>query len=125
MKLVRFVMTTPVKSMKVGTSIAEAIEFFSRHEISGAPIVNEAGFAVGILSRSNLVSNESFQGKLVQDLMTPFVFDVHPNQTVLEVAKTMMNLNIHRVIITENQKPVGVLTSLDVVREFVAEHQAL
>lgn len=123
MKLVRFCMSTPVKTLLVGTTIAEAIDFFTLNDISGAPVVNDKGFAVGILSRSNLVSNKDFSEQKVQDLMTPFVFDVGPNQTILEVAKKMTEVNIHRVIITENNKPVGVITSLDIVREFVNQNK--
>ena len=116
-------MSTPVKTLLVGTTIAEAIDFFTLNDISGAPVVNDKGFAVGILSRSNLVSNKDFSEQKVQDLMTPFVFDVGPNQTILEVAKKMTEVNIHRVIITENNKPVGVITSLDIVREFVNQNK--
>ena len=117
-------MSTPVKSLPVNTSIPDAIDFFTVNEISGAPIVNDKGFAVGILSRSNLVSNQDLSDKQVQDLMTPFVFDVHPNQTILEVAKKMTDFKIHRVIVTENNKPVGVITSLDIVSEFVDQNQS-
>jgi transcriptional regulator len=121
MKKVKDVMSSPVKTILVTTPINQVIDYFKVNSISGAPVVNAAGFAVGILSRTNLVSIGDFEGKTAQDLMTPFVFEITPDKELLEVAKKMTEVNIRRVVVTEDGKPVGVVTALDIVRDYVEQ----
>lgn len=113
-------MSSPVKTINVETPITDVIDLFKVNSISGAPVVNNLGYAVGLISRSNLVQDADFAGKTAQDLMTPFVFDITPEQDLLQVAKKMAEFNIRRVIVAEDEKPVGVVTALDIVREYIA-----
>lgn len=52
----------------------------------------------------------------VKDIMTPTVHDVSANATMKEVAAAMVRNRIHRVFVSDNQKIVGVLSALDVLR---------
>ena len=42
---------------------------------------------------------------------------------VNEVAETMVRLHIHRIIVVEDQRPVGIISSLDLVQ--TSHHSAL
>lgn len=119
MKTVRDVMSSPVKSLALDTKIDEVIDFFKTHKISGAPVVNKQGFAMGIISRSDLFSQKGIGDRPVQDFMTPFVFEVSPDDSLLHVARSMVAAKVHRIVALEDSKPVGIVTSLDLVKDYV------
>ncbi|MDX1693232.1 MAG: CBS domain-containing protein [Ketobacteraceae bacterium] len=52
----------------------------------------------------------------VKDIMTPMVHEVPADATVKEAAAAMVRNRIHRVFVSRNQKIVGVLSALDVLR---------
>ena len=56
-------------------------------------------------------------GKLkVSDAMQDQMLVCSPEQSILEVSKTMLAERIHRVIVVEGEKPVGIVSSLDLVK---------
>ena len=52
----------------------------------------------------------------VKDIMTPTVHDVTSGASIKEVSSAMVRNRIHRVFVSENQKIVGVVSALDVLR---------
>lgn len=52
----------------------------------------------------------------VNDVMARHLIAVSPADSLLDVAKTMKQHKIHRVLVTENRRLVGVITSFDFVR---------
>ena len=54
----------------------------------------------------------------VRDIMTPMIFKVAEDDSVKEVAETMLKGNIHRVFVTRDSKLVGVVTTLDMLKVF-------
>lgn len=56
----------------------------------------------------------------VQEVMTRNVVSVRPDTPVSEAAKTMSKRGIHRVLVTEDDTLVGILTSTDLVRAIAA-----
>jgi CBS domain-containing protein len=57
---------------------------------------------------------------LVRDIMNSPVITAGPGDTVVDIANKMKEHNIGSVIITENEKPVGIVTDWDVVSKVVA-----
>ncbi len=53
---------------------------------------------------------------LVADIMTPVVFEVTPDTSLLQVAEAMVRGKIHRVLVTEDNKLLGIITALDLLR---------
>ncbi|MGI9429191.1 MAG: CBS domain-containing protein [Bythopirellula sp.] len=54
-------MSRDVVSISTNSTMAEAAEIFLRHHISGAPVVDEFGHCVGILSATDLMKAEYSQ----------------------------------------------------------------
>lgn len=65
-------------------------------------------------------SPELLGSEVVGDWMTPRVISVLPSATLRHVCATMSKESIHRVLVVERNRLLGIITSLDVVR-FVAE----
>ena len=59
---------------------------------------------------------------LVRDIMNSPVITAGPSDTVVDIASKMKEHNIGSVIITENEKPVGIVTDWDVVSKVVASN---
>jgi CBS domain-containing protein len=142
------VMTTEPICVEPSTTIRELWSIFDRNEISGAPVVDQQGRAVGVVSKTDLLRrysegnvNEAAsylfemlaeQGDLdqgkdiasephfsVNDVMTESPITAAPDTPVAEVARRMHDARVHRVIVVDKHDvPVGIITSLDLLRVF-------
>lgn len=52
----------------------------------------------------------------VRDIMTPRIFKVSEDSTVQEVSDTMIKGHIHRVFVTREEKVVGIISAVDMLR---------
>ena len=52
----------------------------------------------------------------VRDVMTPVVHNVPVTASVAEAARIMVDQHIHRLIVTQGKQPVGIITSLDLLK---------
>lgn len=51
----------------------------------------------------------------VQELMTPYVHSCSPDAPVVEVCEMMVWKEIRRVVVLEDKKPVGMISSIDLI----------
>jgi predicted transcriptional regulator len=52
----------------------------------------------------------------VRDVMTPVVYQVPVTASAAEAARLMVEQHIHRLVVTEGKEPVGIITSLDLLK---------
>ncbi len=52
----------------------------------------------------------------VRDVMTPVVHQVPASAPVAEAARIMIEHHIHRLVVTQGREPVGIITSMDLLR---------
>jgi CBS domain-containing protein len=52
----------------------------------------------------------------VRDVMTPVVHQVAATASVAEAARIMIEHHIHRLVVTQKKEPVGMITSMDLLR---------
>jgi CBS domain-containing protein len=52
----------------------------------------------------------------VRDVMTPVIHQVPATATVAEAARVMVREHIHRLVVTQGREPVGIITSMDLLR---------
>lgn len=131
-------MTANPVSIRHDATILEAVDLFTRRGISAAPVIDEAGRPLGVLSRTDiLIHNREFVGAFapseyagttssqVRDLMTPVVFCVSPQAPVSRVVHEMVSLKVHHLfVVEENGTLVGVISVLDVLRGLVPKTRA-
>ncbi|MBK7583894.1 MAG: CBS domain-containing protein [Myxococcales bacterium] len=139
-------MTQKVLTVSADWSLTELKAFLLERGISGAPVVDEKGKLVGVVSSTDLLRSEdgreSTQGsffaaslerpldedeletlfvegaptQVVGDVMTPVVFQIAADAEIDEAADTMVRGRIHRIVVTEGESVVGIVTALDLVR---------
>jgi predicted transcriptional regulator len=56
----------------------------------------------------------------VRDVMTPVIHQVPIAASVSQAARIMVDQHIHRLVVTKGKEPVGIITSMDVLK-MVAE----
>lgn len=52
----------------------------------------------------------------VRDVMTPVIHQVPVTASVAEVARIMVEQHIHRLVVTRGKDPVGIITSMDLLK---------
>ncbi len=91
-----------------------------------ALVVIEGGKAIGVLSQTDIVLAR--QGRTaadaanlkVGDWMTEGCATVDIDAPMSEAITKMMKLRVHRLLVTENERPMGVLSMTDIVRKAIA-----
>jgi len=126
MLCVRDIMTSDVFSLPSDAPIEQAIWSFSAKEISGAPVRDPRGNLVGVLSKSDLVDpmrHELNEEATVADAMTPAVWAVHPDASVMDAVRLMVDKGIHRVLVVRGPGQLeGIVTSMSIMKALADGH---
>lgn len=105
----------------------EAERLLKTYRVSGLPVVDGREL-VGVISQSDIVLARSSQmigdhwdRMRVRNLMTAPPVTVHATATLPHAAHLMVTHQIHRlVVIGDDGAPIGVLTTLDLLRSITA-----
>ena len=120
-------------------TVREAMALLTDRGFSAAPVIDDAGRPVGVVSRTDLLVHqreainhpvipereaipegfevEEVDGALVRDVMTPVVFCVDPGTPAAAVVKQLLGLKIHRLFVVDDGGVLtGVISTVDVLR---------
>lgn len=145
MKTARDVMIHPVLAVREAWTVRELASYFIEKSISGAPVLDDSGRLTGVVSLSDIVDQVTRdrepappsargwegrynpedlrglaiedEGRVVADIMTPTFFTVPEDTPLPDIARTMVAGRIHRLLVTSLGRVVGIVTTLDVLRE--------
>ncbi len=88
--------------------------------VSGLPVVDNWGRAIGVISKTDLVEHEvgpAPSGRAVVDVMAPFVLSLTSDDSIGRAAALMAYEGVHRVVVVDRSgHVVGLVSSLDVAR---------
>lgn len=126
-KTIAELMTPSPVSLREGATIPEAVACLTSRGISGAPVIDEAGRPVGVLTESDLMIHDRERSAgaagsepdraSVRDVMTPAVFTLRTDAPAVTVIEHMRALHVHRIfVVDEYGILVGVVTALDLLR---------
>jgi len=118
-------------------SMKEAARLLLQNHISGAPVVDNDGQCIGVLSATDFVTLTkkigdkghpcvgSTEWEVVVEMMpedelaqfmTPDPVMVSPRTSICRLARQMVDAHIHRVIVVDAEnRPIGIVTSTDLV----------
>ena len=132
-------------SINANAVVQEAIAFLIDKGFSAAPVIDEAGKPIGVLSRTDILVHdrarttshvpdyysrsdlaadrvpkgfqvENVDRTRVRDLMTPAVFSVTLETPAARVVADMLALRVHRLFVVDARGVlVGVISPLDVL----------
>lgn len=124
--LVKDIMTKKVITVHADEPVSEVIKSLISNDISGLIVIDYIGDVVGMISAIDIFkvfneSDERNQDFLAEDIMTPYMIDIQAETSAEDAAKIMLEKGIHRLVVTvspSKKKPVGIITSTDIVRAF-------
>jgi CBS domain-containing protein len=118
-------------SIRADATVHEAVAALTEHGYGSAPVIDEAGRPLGVVSRGDILvhdrqkgtkpgaaaAGETPDGTLVRVIMTPAVFSVEPGTPAAQVVEQMLALKVHRLyVVEEDGTLVGVISAPDVLR---------
>lgn len=122
-------MTTKLVTFKPDTDLFEAINIFSDSNISGAPVVDDRGELIGILSEVDCLKSilrytyhDEEMGGTVGDFMTTRVDTVNFDADIIAISELFIEGKRRRMPVMRDGKLVGQISRKDVLRavkEFV------
>lgn len=150
------IMSSPVRSVSADATLREAAQSLLDWGFSGAPVLDEGGGVVGVLSLKDiaryakwhldaeaaseegkqereelaelnarerglraLMHLDRLEGATVRQVMTSRVASVRTGTPLTEATAILLEGPIHRLLVTNSRgKPVGVVSTMDVVRFF-------
>ena len=141
------IMSSPVVTVTDTMSLKEVSRLLLTRQISGAPVLDEKGLPVGVVTLKDVVRSsprggngistsvgEQYvlkPGRSKQDViatmnsqvadgvyavMTPYVYRVEEDTSVLEIARIMTLAHIHRLFVSEGNRISGVVSALDMLK---------
>lgn len=117
------VMNKKITSVRADQSMTDIANLFVEGQLSTAPVVDEQGCCVGVLSATDFLKRDSDSPDhisrdwdLAETHMTRAVQSVSGNATLLNAAKIMCAQHIHHLFVLDHDgRPVGVVSTMDIV----------
>jgi CBS domain-containing protein len=134
----RDVMTHRVHTLQPTLSVEDAVRFFIRHGVKGAPVVEQEK-VVGVVSEKDIFralypsvtefynnpelwmeeaelegNAKAIAAKQVRDIMTKQVVTAPPDTPIMQAGAMMLAHRVHRIVVMESGRLVGIATRSDV-----------
>lgn len=135
---VKDIMSTDLITVKEDATIRDLIKIFADNDISGVPVLDKNGYISGVVSSIDILKNESshnfyiepfmknieislfedakFFDQPISTIMSKDLYTINPGGTVAGMAKIMYEKRIHRLLVTEYDKLVGIVSSFDLLK---------
>jgi len=114
------VMSRDVATVSPGSTVVSAAKIMSSNNIS-CLIVSKNGCLSGIVTETDMLKKavadgHDFHMMKVEQIMSSPIRSAARNLSIMEAGKIMEAENIRRLVILEEQQPVGIITQSDMVR---------
>jgi CBS-domain-containing membrane protein len=130
------IMTRHAITVRAELSLEQLRALFLERDISRAPVIDERGHLLGMISKTDLVVDQHRRNdnevdprgagepgghvhaidNTVRDIMTPIAFTVHATTSVGDAARRMLQDHLHAVpVVGQAGQLLGVLSATDIV----------
>lgn len=119
-KLVKHLMTSPAITIETTTQIKRAIEILKEYNIGFLPIT-KSNIIVGVITDRDIlirgIGNYKLNSHIDKIMTTGEIQFVNPDTTLKEAAEIMVKNKIRRLVVLNDGKIIGVLTSKHLLKE--------
>jgi len=106
---------------KPDSPLQEVVKVMADTEVHAVMVTEQEGEPpVGVVSHIDVIAHygENLSAIQARDVMTSDVISIPENATVEEAAKKLLESNIHRLlVVNEQNRPLGILSTTDIIRE--------
>ena len=149
MKTATDIMTAKVITVTTKTSVQELAKILSDNNISGVPVVDDAGNLLGIVTENDLIDQtkklhiptvitilnsifylenpdkmekemKKMAGTTVLDIYSSKVVTVNEETTLDDIATIMAEKNIHTLPVVRNTKLIGIIGKKDIIKTLIS-----
>lgn len=119
---VRDFMTTRLVTLQPDLEILHAVHKLVKHDIAGAPVVDEHGDLIGILTEKDCMKvalNAGYHGEYggkVAEFMSKDVETIGPDEGIVAAARRFLGKRYHRYPVVKDGRLVGQISRRDVLR---------
>ncbi|MFZ6029286.1 MAG: CBS domain-containing protein [Chloroflexota bacterium] len=120
------VMTRDIFTVAPDMRMVDVVDIFRQHRISGAPVLDEHGELVGIISMEAIIRAllDFEQYAYVEKYMSPIVITVQENEAVVVALERFTKSKVGRLpVVDVNGRVVGMLTKGDITRGVLSNLQ--
>ena len=116
MKTIRDVMQADPIQIRRDDALRHALELLVENQISGLPVVDEAGRLVGVLSEKDLLKIfYEPDAHTVESLMSRDPVSISADSQLVDVVDSLMANDFRRIFIHEGEKLVGLISRSDLM----------
>jgi predicted transcriptional regulator len=139
---VQDLMSRKVIEVSANQTMGEAAKAFAESDVSSAPVIDDQGRCVGMLSAADFMPRDCPQNSdmgrhemthrgpddgfaiespsdMVSRYMSDAVQSVAANESLLQAARVMCAEHIHHLPVLEGERPVGVVSTMDIVAALI------
>jgi len=119
------IMTTPVKTINVDTTIEEASKIMLRYGHNGFPVMRQ-GKLVGIITRQEIykAKHHRYEDETVDVYMSENIIGVNKNTPILEIQELMIKYDVGRVLVLSKEGRLeGIITRTDLIRSLYGDKE--
>jgi CBS domain-containing protein len=144
-------MTRVLTALSPNTSVAAARQLLADQHLSGAPVVDEQGRLLGVVTLQDLhrtpadptpgvaryrvlhegqplteaaIPGASSEGGRVEGVMTRDVLALPTDALLREAVRIMVTREVHRLLVVDGDRLVGLLSTMDILRALVPDRPA-
>lgn len=120
--LVKDYMSRTLVKFKPETKVLDAVHELVKHRIAGAPVVDDAGNLVGMLSELDCLKvalQAGYHGDYggpVSEYMSKNVETVNAEMSIVDLASKFLNTRYRRFPVTDKNRLIGQISRRDVLR---------
>jgi CBS domain-containing protein len=132
-KLVRDLMHPGVLTCRPNALLGQVAVLLTQHKVHALIVSDPEGRPLGIISDYDLLAGEwlsiddeslsTMRHLTAHDLMSYPVDTIDANMSIKEAAHTLIEKDVSRLLVTENGKPVGVISTTDFVASIAREEE--
>lgn len=138
------IMQRNVVRIPAGTVYHEVMQTLLVHGVSGAPVIDEHGTMIGIVSEKDLLrilypyyesyylnpeqycnyeerekKAQQIRDRRVEDFMSRQVLTANPHMPIMQAGSIMLSHGVHRLPVMENGVLVGIVSRRDLYRKLL------
>ena len=130
-KLVRDLMHPGVLTCQPDAYLGQVAVLLTQHKVHALFVIDSEGRPIGVISDYDLLAGEwlsvdaeslsTMRQLTAHDLMSYPVDTIDANMPTKEAVRTIIEKDVNRLLVTENGKPVGVISTTDFVASIAKE----
>ena len=121
---IKDLMTKDVTTAQPHHTVGHIKEKMAKRSVNSIPVVSTDHAAVGVVSASDLIAARK-EGTPISNIMADNVYTIPEYEDVSVAARMMRNHKIHHLVVTNEQKVVGIISSFDLLTLVEDRHRVL